>query len=97
MKKTFGEMVQFYRREKGWTVKEFIEKLGGKLSPTYVTKIEVHGEIPKPEVICKIAGVFGLDEQKLLAAAKELKVQKFEESLEKRYQQAAGLYRLQKK
>ena len=97
MKKSFADIVQSHRKEKGWTVKEFIEKLGGELSPAYVTKIEVHGEIPSPELICKIAGVFSLKEQELLEAAKEIKVQQFEESLEKRYQKAAGLYRLQKK
>ena len=97
MKKIFGEKIQAHRREKGWTVREFIERLGGELSPAYVTKIEVHGEIPSPELICKIAGVFGLKEQELLEAAKEIKVQLFEESLDKRYQKAVELYRLQRK
>lgn len=97
MKKTFGEKIRTYRREKGWTVKDFIERLGNDLSPAYITKIEVHGEIPSPELICKISEVFGLKEQELLESAKEIKVQQFEESLEKRYQRAAGLYKLQKK
>jgi len=97
MKKTFGEKIQDFRKEKGWTVKEFIERLGNELSPAYITKIEVHGEIPSPELICKFAGIFGLKEQELLESAKEIKVQKFEESLDKRYQRAIGLYRLQKK
>lgn len=97
MKKMFGEKVLSLRKENGWTVKEFITKLGGDLSPAYVTKVEVHGEIPSPELICKIAEIFGIKEQELLDAAKECKVQQYEKSLEKRYQQAAGLYRLQKK
>ena len=91
MKKTFGETVQAHRKQKGWTVKEFIERLGGDLSPAYVTKIEVHGEIPSPELICKIAGAFNLDEQELLEAAKQIRVQQFEESLDKRYQRVRQL------
>jgi transcriptional regulator with XRE-family HTH domain len=97
MKKTFGEKIQAYRRGKGWTVKQFIEKLGNDLSPSYVTKIEVHGEIPSPELICKIADVFGIKEQELLEDAKEIKVQQFEDGLSKKYQRAVGLYRLQRR
>ncbi|MFA5880259.1 MAG: helix-turn-helix transcriptional regulator [Candidatus Margulisiibacteriota bacterium] len=96
MNKAFGELIQKLRKEKGWTIKDFIEKLGSDLSPTYITKIEVYGEIPSPEVICKIADVFNFDEKELLERAKQNKVERFEKSLEEKYQKASGLYRTQK-
>jgi transcriptional regulator with XRE-family HTH domain len=76
------------RRERGWTVKEFIEKLGEKISPAYMTKIEVHGEIPKPELICEMADVFECNADELLESAKQRKIKKYEESLKEKYSKA---------
>jgi transcriptional regulator with XRE-family HTH domain len=84
----FGELIKQTRRARGWDVKEFIIQLGGDLSPAYITKIEVHGEIPSPALICKIAEVLRLDLQKLLSAAKKDKLGVFEKSLNKKYEQA---------
>lgn len=95
MSKAFGELIQKLRKEKEWTIKDFIEKLGGELSPTYITKIELYREIPSPEVICRIADVFKYDVEKLLDYAKKNKVDRFEKSLEEKYQKAVGLYRTQ--
>ena len=95
----FGELVHYRRKKKGWTIKEFIEKLvvlGGKASPTYITKIEVYGEIPSPETICKIAEILDCDENKLLKIAKAKKIERFEKTLEQKYQSAVGLYKLEK-
>lgn len=97
MKKTFGEMVQAYRREKGWTVKEFIVRLGNDVSPAYITKIEVHGETPSPELMCKIAAALDVDIKVLLEAVREEKFEQFRESFDKKYQAGIALYRLQKK
>jgi len=64
------------RQEKGWTIKEFIERImkfckpDETISPTYITKIEVYGEIPSPKMICKIADVFKHNHKELLDLAK---------------------------
>ncbi|MCL5875362.1 MAG: helix-turn-helix domain-containing protein [Candidatus Dependentiae bacterium] len=92
----FGKIVQSHRRQKNWAVRTFIDLLGEDLSPAYITKIEIHGEIPSPQLICKIAEVLGLDQQDLLAKAKEEKVKSFGALLDKKYQTAISLYRLQK-
>ena len=94
---SFGYKVQAARKKKGWAVKTFIDRLDVELSPAYITKIEVHGEIPAPSLICKIAEILDLDRAALLEAAKENKMRTFEESLEKKYEQAVTLYRLQKR
>lgn len=92
MEKTFGNQIQIARRQKGLTVKAFIDRLGIEVSPAYITKIEIHGEIPRPSLICKMAEILELQEDELLDAAKENKIREFKQTLTKKYQQAVGLY-----
>lgn len=99
MEKTFSEIIRKARSDKALTVKEFIEQLkqlGADLSPSYITKIEVHGEIPQPDLVCKIAEILNLDQLTLLEAAKENKIRSYEQVLEKKYETAVKLYRLQR-
>ncbi|OGT08328.1 MAG: hypothetical protein A2X78_03085 [Gammaproteobacteria bacterium GWE2_37_16] len=102
MNKEFGDLIQKLRKQKGWTAKEFLEKLGtiGEndklLSPSYITKVEVYGEIPSPEVICRMADVLDYDHEQLIEIAKNTKVNRFEQSLQEKYQQAVGLYRVER-
>ncbi|MHB9155715.1 MAG: helix-turn-helix domain-containing protein [Endomicrobiales bacterium] len=101
-KESLGHLVNRLRKEKEWTVKEFIDKLGRisktgeKISAAYITRVEVHGEIPAPDVIIRIAEVLGFNEEKMLEIAKSSKIQRLEKSLEEKYKKAYGLYRTQK-
>ena len=98
---SFGETIQELRRDKNWTIKEFIKRLetkgDRKISPAYITRIEQYGEIPSPEVICLMADVLKFDLEKLLECAKRIKVRKFDKNLEEKYQKAVGLHRIQRK
>jgi ribosome-binding protein aMBF1 (putative translation factor) len=84
----YGQMVQVARRKKGWTVKTLIERLGHDLSPAYITKIEIHGEIPTPSLTCKIAEVLDIDLMTLVEAAKENKRRMFNEMLDRKWEEA---------
>jgi transcriptional regulator with XRE-family HTH domain len=86
---TYGQIVQSARRKKELTVKAFIQRLGIKLSPAYVTKIEIHGEIPTPSLTCKIAEVLDIDLMALVEAAKENKRRMFNELLERKWEEVA--------
>ena len=101
MKVSFGDMVSGSRKLKGWTIKEFIEKLeaiGQKsVSPTYVTRIEQYGEIPSPEFILIIADILKLDKKKLLECAKQTKLQKLDKSLDEKYSKALMGYPMNKR
>ena len=91
----FGDLIRSIRRRKGWTGKEFIEKLqlgDKKVSPTYITKIELYEEIPSPEMICKMADILDYDCHKLFETAKQSKLTNFTKNLDKKYQRAVGLY-----
>ena len=97
---TFGERIKQLRTAEKWTIKELVEKLNKreqKASPAYISKIELHNEIPSPEFICILADLFNVNEEELTDCAKEEKVKYFEESLEKKYQSAIGAYRIHKK
>ena len=94
--KCFGEIIKSYRKEKGLTVKEFISKLGGGITPAYVTQIEVYAKIPSPELVCKIADVIGYESETLLNIAKNNKVEDYLNLIEKKHTDALWLYRKQK-
>jgi ribosome-binding protein aMBF1 (putative translation factor) len=83
----YGQMVQAARRKKEWTVKTLIERLNGEVSPAYITKVEIHGEIPTPSLTCKIAEVLDIDLMALVEAAKENKRRMFNELLERKWEE----------
>ena len=98
--KTVGKIIRAERLKRDWTVKTFREqilsRIKGTVSPAYITRIEQYDEIPSPELLCVIADIFGYDVEQLLGLAKEAKVRRFDENLEKKYQEAAGLFRTRK-
>ena len=83
-----GGLIRFYRKNKGWNVKQFIELLGGSVSPSFISQIEIYGAIPSPEVIFKIADVINWPPEKLLDLAKAEKLDKYKKSLDAKYSDA---------
>jgi transcriptional regulator with XRE-family HTH domain len=74
--------------KRGLTVKELISRIGGKISPAYINKIERYEEIPKPELIIKLAEILDLDHVSLLLVAQLEKVSQYRIKIEKRYEAA---------
>lgn len=83
----FGNIVQQRRKDKGFKIRDFIGQLGVDLSPSYITKIELHGEIPSPELICRIAKVLQIPHRDLWEIAKANKLQAISEALEAKYRE----------
>lgn len=89
--KLFGETLRKHRKARGLTVKEFLKALGSisgkgiELSPAYITRIEVYNEIPKPEVVCKIAETLGIDVKSFLELAKANKIKQLEQSISRKF------------
>lgn len=94
--KSLGEIVRHYRKSNNLSIKEFIEKLPTKVSPAFMTKLEVYGEVPKPEFICEIAELIGYPAEELLEISKNTKIEHYHKTLEKKYKDALGFYRYQK-
>jgi transcriptional regulator with XRE-family HTH domain len=87
---SLGNKIHTARKKKEWTAKTFIVKLGIDLSTSYITQIELHGAVPAPEVVCRIAEVLGLDKKDLLKLAMESKKSTFSKLLDKKYERAVS-------
>ena len=93
-KKPFGEQVRQARKEKNWTINDFIRQLGyisfmdAMLSPAYISKVEVYGEIPTPGIICKMVDLFGWDVNDVLNTARRERVELSNKVLEESYSRA---------
>ncbi len=80
-----ANVIKGIRLQHNLTIKQFIEKIRGCISPAYVTKIERHGEIPSPELVIKIADAFGLNRWYLLQISKANKLTLYKLKLEYEY------------
>ena len=89
---SFGKIVHNHRKVKGLTIKEFLKALGNisnkgtELSPAYITKIEVYNEIPRFEVVCKIAEILGIDTKSFLELAKKSKIKRLEQNITSKFE-----------
>ena len=90
-----ARLVRDCRRKKGLSVKDLAEKM--TVTPGYISRIEVRGEIPSPDVIIKLAGVLGMDAEALVEAAKAEKVEQVSETVGRRFDEAIALYRNENK
>jgi hypothetical protein len=62
-------------------------------TPGYVSRIEVHGDVPSPELTCSLASVLRFSAEKLLEAAKQQTLRATERKLQRKYENALTLYR----
>lgn len=88
MQETFGKKVQEARNRLGISSKKFIEKLGVKISPSYITKIEIHDEIPSPHLILKIASALNIDSDELLKSAESQIIKRYNDKISKKFRGA---------
>lgn len=92
---TLSERLRQLRVHGGFTVRELAELLGK--TPGYISRIEGRGEVPSPELLCKIAEVYGLDPEPLFKLAKESQLERTERDISARYAKALALYRREKR
>lgn len=88
MDNQLGLIFRKARRKKSWTVNRLLvelESLNVTCSPSYITNIETHKEIPRPEVVVSISKALGIDPLLMLDIAKRSKIKEFEEKIEMRY------------
>jgi len=84
---TLGEKIKAARLKRGWTVKQLIERLGNSISSSYISKIEIEGEIPSPKMLKSLSRVLELKYDTLATYAKEEKLQQFKKGLAQKYEQ----------
>jgi len=92
---TLGRRLRELREQQGLTVRQLAERV--KKTPGYVSRIEARGEIPSPELLCEIAGVYHVTPEELLELAKQCYLERAARELESKNSFALALYRREKK
>ena len=92
---TLGRRLRELRERRGLTVRKFAERI--KKTPGYVSRIEARGEIPSPELLCEIAGVYRISPKELLDLAKQCYLERAARDCEAKNSSALALYRREKK
>ncbi|HEX4128948.1 MAG TPA: helix-turn-helix transcriptional regulator [Pirellulales bacterium] len=86
-----SERIRELREQKNLTVRRFADAL--EKTPGYISRVEGRGEIPSPELLCKMAKVLGAKPEELLELAKESQLRRVEEDIRARHSAALNLFR----
>lgn len=86
-----GKRLRELRQSREFGVREFAELI--EKSAGYVSRIEGRGEIPSPELLCKIAGIYQVEPAELLELAKQIQLKQIEEDIDIRQASALALFR----
>lgn len=84
----FGEIIREYRVKRGWTQADLIEKMGADFTTSYLSKIEVRGELPRPEIIALLAYKLGIDKEFITSVARKEFIDNYKEKLDRIYIEA---------
>lgn len=82
-----GDKIRRARLKKKWTARYVVNTLRCKISATYLNKIELHGEIPRPQVLKDLSKLLGLPYYLLVIDVKKEKTQQLHKVINKRYEQ----------
>lgn len=80
-----GNLLRESRIASNLTVHDLIQKLDRKISKSYITKIEIHGEIPSPFLLIKLCEVLNLNKKEMLDIAKNATLDKYRRKLDQIY------------
>ena len=86
---SFGKKIRELRAGK-MTVQEFASLLSK--TPGYISRVEVQGEIPSAELVCRMALELDADAATLLSLAKQDQLLRTDETLSSRYAEALALH-----
>lgn len=90
-----GQRLKELRAAAGLSVREAADWIGK--SPSYISKIEMRGEIPTPELLIKIAEVYGADVEELFQAAKADYIERVEQEIDFKQGKALAVFRKEKR
>lgn len=66
MTESFGKRIRDRRMSLNMTIRELINRMGNCFSPAYMSKIEIHAELPSAEGVRKLCLALDLDQQEML-------------------------------
>jgi transcriptional regulator with XRE-family HTH domain len=80
-----GKILRMARQKKKLTTKQLSDSLDKHVSISYISQIEVHEEIPSPELLKKLSRALGLEYEAMSLYAKEAKLKQFKKILDRKY------------
>lgn len=86
-----GDRLRQLRTTSGYSVRDLADRLGK--TGGYISRIEVRGEIPSPELLCAIADIFKVAPEGLLQLAKADQIVKTERDIDAKHASTLSLYR----
>lgn len=92
---TLGERLKELRNLAGLTVRDAAIGLG--ISPGYVSRVEVRGEIPSSEYLVRAAMLFEADAEELLTLSKSTQMERTEREIDEKNHSALILFRKEKR
>jgi transcriptional regulator with XRE-family HTH domain len=90
-----GRRIRELRTNRGLSVRQFADLLDK--SSAYISKIEARGEIPSPELLCKMVDILKANLEELLRLAKDAHLERTAKDIEDRQASAVALFRKQKR
>jgi transcriptional regulator with XRE-family HTH domain len=91
----FRRKIRELRQSKKWSVYDLADKI--RKTAGYVSKIEVRGEIPSPEMIIRLSEVLNADVEELIEIAKNEKSKEASQAVQRKYDDGLKMYRQSKK
>jgi len=86
-KNSFGRLVRSIRKDKGLSSTELVTQLRAN-TKSYLSRIELHDEIPSAEYISRLARILEYPAKKLFDLAFTIRTQKYREALDIKYKNA---------
>lgn len=86
-----GALIRNLRRTEGLTVRQLASEVGR--TPGYISRVETRGEIPSPELICRLADALGAAPGQLLNFAESDVVGRKKRDIQEKHKTALKLYR----
>jgi transcriptional regulator with XRE-family HTH domain len=80
-----GDLIKQARMNKNLDQPQFIHRLKMPMSPSYLTRMEKHGEIPSPEMLKDMCEVLELDHEATIRIAIDSKLAHVKEKLWRNY------------
>ncbi len=92
--KELGAWIRNLRRTEGLTVRQLASAV--RRTPGYISRVEARGEIPSPELICRLADALGAAPGYLLNLAESDVVARKKRDIQTKHKTALELYRRSK-
>ena len=87
----FGHVLREFRHSRGLTVRQLADMV--EKTPGYISRIEVRGEIPSPDLICRLAEELQVPADELIERLTRDVLKRTETELRARYDEAIVAYR----